>query len=267
MKSIWQTAAAAGFLLATTHPLLSESIAEQPLPSVATVLERVARQTERESDNERAFNQRYGYTRTKVTEYRNGKGDLKKREEKKIANHPSAVLVAHRAQPAGLTPNANPGADKNEAAAEASSNVRGKAFEKKDFSINDDLLGRFEFDLVGRKMINGRPTLLLDFKPAKKNLPERSIKDRFINKAAGQVWVDEADYVIAKAEVYLTEAVNVVGGLVGAVWKFNYRFDRERTSDGLWFTRAVDWHLEGRELVLRRAIDYHEGKTGVRKLW
>ncbi len=267
MNSIWQTAVAAGVLLATTLPLLSESIAEQPLPSVAIVLERVARQTERESDNERAFNQRYGYTRTKVTEYRNAKGELKKREEKKIANHPPAVPVTYRAQTAGVAPNPNLGADKSEAITDASSHVRGKAFEKKDFSINDDLLGRFEFDLVGRKVINGRPTLLLDFKPAKKNLPERNIKDRFINKAAGQVWVDEADYVIAKAEVYLTDAVNVMGGLVGAVWKFNYSFDRERTLDGLWFTRAVDWHLEGREVILRRAIDYHEGKTGVRKLW
>ena len=266
MKSIWQTVARA-VLLATPLPLLAERIAEPPLPSVATVLRRVVDQTEKESDNERAFNQRYGYTRTKVTEFRNAKGDLKKREEKKIANHPSGVPVAYRAQPAGPTPEPNLGEEKSEAVTEASSNVRGKAFEKKDFSINDDLLGRFEFDLAGRKTINGRPTLVLEFKPAKKNLPERNIKDRFINKAAGQVWVDEADYVIAKAEVYLTDAVNVVGGLVGAVWKFNYSFHRERTLDGLWFTRAVDWHLEGREVILRRAIDYHEGKTGVRKLW
>jgi len=266
MKSIWQTVARA-VLLATPLPLLAERIAEPPLPSVATVLRRVVDQTEKESDNERAFNQRYGYTRTKVTEYRNAKGDFKKREEKKIANHPSGVPVAYRAQPAGPTPEPNLGEEKSEAVTEASSNVRGKAFEKKDFSINDDLLGRFEFDLTGRETINGRPTLLLDFKPANKSLPERNIKDRFINKAAGRVWVDEADYVIAKAEVYLTETVNVVGGLVGAVWKFNYSFDRERTSDGLWFTRAVDWHLEGREVILRRAIHYHEGKTGVRKAW
>jgi len=266
MKSIWQTVARA-VLLATPLPLLAESIAEPPLPSVATVLKRVADQTEKESDNERAFNQRYGYTRTKVTEFRNAKGDLKKREEKKMANHPSAVPVAYRAQPAGPTPDPNLDAEKSEAVTDASFNVRGKAFEKKDFSINDDLLGRFEFDLAGRKTINGRPTLMLEFKPAKKNLPERNIKDRFINKAAGRVWVDEADYVIAKAEVYLTETVNVVGGLVGAVWKFNYSFDRERTSEGLWFTRAVDWHLEGREVILRRAIHYHEGKTGVRKAW
>src|SRR6266487_4520055 len=265
MKSIWQTAASA-VLLATPLPLLAERIAEPPLPSVATVLRRVADQTEKESDNERAFNQRYGYMRTKVTEYRNAKGDIKKREEKKIANRPSAVPVAYREQPARPTPEPNLGEEKSEAVMDASC-VRGKAFEKKDFSINDDLLGRFEFDLAGRKTINGRPTLVLEFKPAKKNLPERNIKDRFINKAAGRVWVDEADYVIAKADVYLTETVNIVGGLVGAVWKFNYSFDRERTSDCLWFTRAVDWHLEGPEVILLRAIHYHEGKTGVRKAW
>ena len=79
--------------------------------------------------------------------------------------------------------------------------------------------------------------------------------------------MDEADYVIAKADIHLTESVTVVGGLVGAVWKFNYGFNRERTADGLWFTRAVDWHLEGREVILRRAIDHHEAKTGVRKVW
>ncbi len=265
MDSIWQTVVAA--VLLAPLPVLSESIAEPPLPSVATVLERVARQTDREGDNDRAFNQRYGYTRTKVTEYRNGKGDLKKREVKRIANSPLAVPVAFPTQPTGPAPDPGSYAARREAPAEASSKVRGKAFEKRDFSINDDLLGRFEFDLVGRKTINGRSMLMLDFKPAKKDLPERSIKDRFINKAAGRVWVDEADYVIAKANVYLTEAVNVVGGLVGAVWKFNYSFDRERTSDGLWFTRAVDWHLEGREVILRRAIDYHEGRTGVRKAW
>jgi len=247
--------------------LLTQCLADPPLPPLAAVLKAVARQTEKESENERAFNQRYDYTRTKVTEYRNGNGELKNREEKIIANNPSAVPVAYRTPPIQSRTEPNPGGEKNEAVSETHSNVRGKAFEKKDFSLNDDLLGRFQFDLVGRKTINGRTTLVLEFRPAKKNLPERNIKDRFINKAAGRVWVDEADYVIAKADVHLTESVNVVGGLVGAVWKFNYSFDRERTSDGLWFTRAVDWHLEGREVVFRRAIDYHEGKTGVRKAW
>jgi hypothetical protein len=265
MGSISQTVAGGVRLLAPLA-LLTQCFADPPLPPLATVLNAVVRQSEKESENERAFNQRYDYTRTKVTEYRNGKGELKKREERIIANHPSAVPVAFRTPPTASRTGPNLGGEKSEAVSDTRSNVRGKAFEKKDFSLNDDLLGRFEFDLVGRNTINGRPTLVLEFKPAKKNLPERSIKDRFINKAAGRIWVDEADSIIAKADVHLTESVYVVGGLVGAVWKFHYSFDRERTSDGLWFTRTVDWHLEGREVVLRRAIDYHEGKSDVRKV-
>src|SRR5438445_218440 len=83
------------------------------------------------------------------------------------------------------------------------------------------------------------------------------IRGRFINKAAGRVWVDEEDSVLVKAELYLTDKVNVLGGLVGAVWKFNYGFHRERMPDGLWYTRTVDWHLEGREVIVRRTVDYH----------
>ena len=61
----------------------------------------------------------------------------------------------------------------------------------------------------------------------------------------------------------MTEKVNVVGGLVGAVSKFTYQFDRERMPDGLWFTRGVKWHLEGRELFVHRSIDYLEEKRDV----
>jgi hypothetical protein len=121
--------------------------------------------------------------------------------------------------------------------------------------------------MIGRDEINGRPALVIDFKPAQKTLPERSLKDKFINKAAGRVWVDERDYAVAKADLHLTERVSVVGGLVGAVSKFTYQFLRERTEDGIWFARDVKWHLEGREIFIRKTIDYREQNTDVKKVF
>src|SRR6185503_3018967 len=94
MRSICQTFARA-VRLATPLALLTQCLPDPPLPPLAAVLNAVERQIEKESENERAFNQRYDYTRTKVTEYRNGNGELKKREEKIIANNPSAVPVAY----------------------------------------------------------------------------------------------------------------------------------------------------------------------------
>ena len=122
--------------------------------------------------------------------------------------------------------------------------MRGKVLRVKEYSPAD-LAGRFQFTLVGREVVNGRPALVLDFKPADKNLPVRNFKDHFINKAAGRIWVDKADYAIARADLHLTERVNVLGGLVGAVWKFTYSFDRERTADGL-LVRAPGGLASGR---------------------
>ena len=254
-------------LVGISSSLRAQHAADSPLPSAETVVKRVVERSENENENDRAFSQRYSFTRTKVTEYRNSKGDLKKREEKKSANNPSASPLDCRPQPAESKPESSKDAPGTGAVTETSSNIRGKAFEKRDFRLDDDLLGRFEFTLAGRETVNGRSMWILDFKPANKKLPERTIKDKFINKAAGRLWVDEVDYVLARADLHLTETVNVVGGLVGAVWKFFYSFSRERLPDGLWFTRDVDWHLEGRELIVRRSVDYHEKRTGVRKVW
>jgi hypothetical protein len=238
-----------------------------PLPSVETVLQRVAEKSAEEDENNRVFEQRYFYTRTKVTEYRNSKGEVKKREEKRGDNDPYRKSRETHRKSSNAKSSSAGGTEPNEAVSETHSNVRGKAFEKKDFLMDEELLKRFDFTVAGREILNGRPALIVDFQPAKKQSPARNLKERFINKAAGRVWVDEADYALVKADLHLTEHVNVLGGLVGAVWNFTYGFLRERTPDGLWFTRNTDWHLEGRELFVRRTVDYHEERDDVRKVF
>jgi hypothetical protein len=224
---------------------------EQPLPAADAVIERVLERAQHESENERDFKEAYRFTRTKVTEHLNAQGEIRKRQEKKRENvpvpGPSASVDSERQEPAG----------------KAAASTAGKPFEKKDFPVTEEVLRRFQFTITGREVINGRSALALDMKPASRNLPERNIKDRFINKAAGRVWIDETEHVVVKASLYLTEKVNVVGGLVGAVWAFNYNFTRERTPDGLWYARDVDWQLEGRELFSRKIIACQERITDV----
>ena len=58
----------------------------------------------------------------------------------------------------------------------------------------------------------------------------------------------------------------MLGGLVGAVWEFTYGFTRLRTPEGYWFARSMDWHLEGREVVINRIVDYHERKLNEQKI-
>ena len=96
-------------------------------------------------------------------------------------------------------------------------------------------------------------------------MPEHNIKDKFLNRTAGCVWLDEEEMAMVKVAIRLTDRVNVIGGLVGAVWKMNFGFERSRTEDGLWYTRDATWHLEGRELFSQRIMDFHEQRTNVRR--
>jgi len=253
-------------LLVATMNLPAVNNSAAPMPRIDTVLKRVAAQAEKENENTQEFRKRYAYTRTRVTEYRNSKGEVKKREEKKGENDPLRNALAVAAQPVVAKPRRTDDAKSDQPVSDSHSKVRGKAFKKSEFILDEDLIGRFDFTVVGREVLNGRSALIVDFQPAKKKLPVRNLKDKFINRAAGRVWVDEADYAVAKVDLHLTEKVNVVGGLVGAVWKFTYDFLRERTPEGYWFTRNSKWHLEGREVFIRRTVDYHEQRTGVRRV-
>jgi hypothetical protein len=234
----------------------------KPLPTMDFLLQQVvARAVNKEDKNDNLFDMNYQYTRVRTWEYRDSQGELKSREEKRSVENKPLRVAAHAAgQPAPPPP-----VVKNEPVSETHSNIRGKALKVKDYSI-PNLIKRFQFTIVGREMLNGRPTLVADFKPLNDHLPVNQFADKFINKAAGRVWIDEEDYAIAQAQLYLTQQVNVLGGLVGAVWKFTYAFTRLRTPEGYWFARNMDWHLEGREVVVNRIVDYHERKLDEQKI-
>jgi hypothetical protein len=238
----------------------------KPLPTVDFLLQQVVARALKEDTNDDLFAMNYQYTRTRTWEYRNSAGQLTSHEEKSsVENKPLHMAEKAARLAAGIRPTPPTSVVKDEPVSETHSNIRGKALKVKDYSI-PNLIKRFQFILVGREMLNGRPAIVADFKPISNDLPVNQFADKFINKAAGRVWIDEEDYAIAQAHLYLTQQVNVLGGLVGAVWKFTYAFTRVRTPEGYWFARSMDWHLEGREVVFNRIVDYHERKLDEQKI-
>jgi hypothetical protein len=233
-------------------------------PSVAEILERALAQAQREDEQERAFKRAYFFTRHRVTEFKNADGEIKKRQEKSSQNDP----LRHRANDlrkamnSAAGPRARPASD----AGESETDLRNRQFEKSDFPVNDDLLRRFDFQFVKFETLNGRRTYVLDFLPIQPPAPERKFADKFLNKTAGRVWIDVEDAALARADLRLTKRVNVVGGLAGAVKKFTCLLERERTTEGWWYFRLTEWHLEGREAFVHRVVDSREERTLLRRL-
>jgi len=225
-----------------------------PLPPVETIVERACARAQKEMENDATFKANYSFKRSKTTEYKNLRGHVTKRKEKTNLNRPSARRVE-----------STPGAATNSAWATTNKVSSDTSLHKRDLLADTNLISRFKFELQGREIINGRWAFVVDFVPASKKPPTSSLKDRCLSKTAGRVWVDENEYVIVQAEARLTDGIGVVGGLIGAVHKFNFSFGRERTEEGIWYTRLLTWHLEAREVIVERIIDCVETKTEVCK--
>jgi hypothetical protein len=238
---------------------------ESVLPPVQTVLQHVMETSEVENAQYHVFNQHYFYTRDKVTEFFDGAGKLKQRHERQSTNNPAPLEIVSALIPAAMM---MPGTEAAPVEAQKAEppNLHGVALGKKEDLLNPDIIKRFKFTLAGRDTINGRPALIVDFQPASDSLPVLNIKDRFINSVEGRAWVDEQDFTLEKVDLHLKQKVSVLGGLAGSVSKFSFSFDRERTSDGFWFTRDLNWHVEAREATIQRVVDHHEQILGVQKI-
>ena len=258
MKYLWSLFA----LLTLGLPKASAATSTEPLPPLDQVLQHVKQVAAMDNVEYHAFNQHYFYTRDRVTEFFDSSGNVKERHEKQSTNSPSPLQVLLQSQPAASKTVA-PG---KQASAAEPPNVHGIALGKKEDLLNPDIIKRYKFTLAGREIINRRPALILDFKPVSDDLPVFNLKDRFLNSIAGRAWVDESDYVLVKADIHLTQKISVLGGVVGAVSKFNFSFIRERTADGFWFTRDMNWHVEAREATFPQVVTQRETVSGVQKM-
>ena len=235
---------------------LSGRAQDETLPSIDLILKHVRTMANHEQGNDRLFRSRYAFVQVRTTRELDGKGRVRKEDSKQTRNNPSVRPAAFKT--ATQSREAGPSSGNKEAT--------DKPFETDEFAINDDLLSRFDFSVVKRESLNGRSAIVVDFRPANKKLPTHNLKDRFINKTAGRVWVDEGDWMLAKIDFHLVDSVNVVGGLVGSVKAFNFQLDRQRTPDALWYVTDINWRLVGREFFSRKIMECEDHRSDIRKV-
>lgn len=221
-------------------------------PDLDALLRRTIEHVARDREAEEQFQASYAFTRMKVTETRDGSGTLTKRTEEQLVNP----------RPARETPNPDDDAELDHTDQAAAK----RPYERRDFKVDAALLERFRFTLAGTESIEGRATWVVDFEPASDRLPARSLKDRFINRTAGRLWIDQEEAALTRAEFRLTTPISVAGGLVGALKSCVAHLERQRTPDGLWYPRLVTWRIEGRKFLSTRHMEHRDEITDVRPL-
>jgi hypothetical protein len=226
------------------------------------ILERVLERAQVEEQNYHDFKQLYHFRNIRVREEFDGKGRVTKRKARNGFNTPEPASEPDLAHPEAR--NDGVPLDSLDERAVAERITSGRAFSRSDFQVDPAMVQRFEFTLVGRDAIAGRPMLVVEFVPSRRQSSTRSLKDRLINQAAGRFWVDEEEWAVARAELRLAEPVSVLGGLVGVLRSFKYELLRERSPEGMWYISQVDWQLKGRLLLANKVVVHHEHKEDVR---
>jgi hypothetical protein len=126
---------------------------------------------------------------------------------------------------------------------------------RKEALVTRELLDRFEFEVKERMVVSNRTTLALTFKPKGGALPERTIRDRLLNKFAGTVWIDEADAVPVRLTVGLVEPVSIGWfGVLGSLSQCDLALERRRLPDGLWMNARQVLLIHYRKLTTTKRL-------------
>ncbi len=228
-------------------------------PTADFLVERVV---ERSAWNEaQQIRNRYSFVRRHTTDELNDKGVLKERKDRVYEVTPiggvgHSRLVLKDNQPLSAS-EARKEADKEKKAWEASNaGLQQPITPDKGRSINDDLVRRFEFTVVGEEMLAGRRSFVLNMEPKSRALPVKQLQDHFFNKLGGKVWIDAEDFEVARAEVSLREKVPIVFNVLGAMNKFTIHFRKRRLPEGVWLTDRSWVDMETRKLMITSHVNH-----------
>jgi hypothetical protein len=206
------------------------------------------------SSDERVTSHDYQYNRHTVNETLDDQGRLKERKEKlfevqlqsglshqkliqlngqpippeELKKQAERELAARQKQPADAKPQ--------------------KVWSDTESLLTSDLVAKYNMTLVDRKPFNGRDTYVLSFQP-KSNLPVHKFNDRVLNHVAGTIWIDAAEFEVARVQARLQSEVTLWGGMIGVVRTGSYTVERTRMPDGAWFDRFSRGVFEGRKLL------------------
>ena len=227
-------------------PLASQ--AEQT-PAADEVIRRAVEQAKRADEQD--IEARYAFRQQIVTEKLDGKGNVKTRELRLYEVIPIEGLQYRRLLEKDEKPLAGEDVKKEQ---EREKKFRAEIAEIKQrrkqnpdrVLFNEELVSRYRWELAGEEVVNNRPAFVLTFAPRSKDLPAKRRMDRVLNKLAGKLWVDKAEYEPVKAEARLLERVTMWGGLIASISEFTLTFEQTKVDEGAWLPSRMSQYIKGR---------------------
>ena len=232
----------------------------------------IARAVERaQSPANHALRPPYRYAKHTVFEELDSQGRLKERREKlynvRVESGLTRLkLVELNGEPLSATEQQKRDAEDLAQRQKMTDSSSAKKSDERENFLTADLVARYKFTLLHERMLDGRDTYEIAFEPRSAKLPINHLTDRFLNQVAGTVWIDAAEFEIARAEIHLQGEVTLWGGMVGTLTQCSYTLKRVREPDGVWFNGDSHGFFAGRRLLEPMMIRTRSDSTGFQKL-
>lgn len=140
------------------------------------------------------------------------------------------------------------------AAAKASAPPRVSGEEEDPFVGNrrlSELIGKFEVEVASEKVIDGRPSYILTFRPRPGKEPAK-IGERALASLAGTAVIDAADFQVHSVVAHLIRPLKIAGGLAANVKNATVVYEGRPLIVGGWFPCVVDMRLKGKTILFFR---------------
>src|SRR6266481_578284 len=203
-------------MVASAQNPLSQNGKEASL-TVPEILSKIVVRVKLEKDKK--HDERYFATNHNISDSFNAKGEVTEHNDRLMKPFLMEGKVFYRAVEKDGKPLTD---DEKKKQAEREEKIRerfkkpSKETKNKDdeFEVDDELLSRFQFTLIGQEDVNGRKDYVLAFLPKTNvKLPEKKTFDKVVNRLTGKIWVDTQLFAVTKFDIHLTEPTSFYVGL------------------------------------------------------
>jgi hypothetical protein len=123
---------------------------------------------------------------------------------------------------------------------------------RRERAMVEDVTASLEFTMERRDLLDGRPAIVVAFKPRASARPWSS-EGKLVRHFKGRVWIDEAEQQIARVEAEAIDTVSFGLGFLVRIQKGTKgTFVRRPSNGGVWLPVEARLTGQGRALLFRR---------------
>ena len=119
--------------------------------------------------------------------------------------------------------------------------IRGRKFDQ----YRDKFIPR----LIGTEVIADRPTYIIQLVPNPSHKLKSSVVDRMMNQMLAQLWIDQEEFQVTKAEIELTHPISYLVGIAASLRTLKFTIHQKRLTPEIWVDQNVSAFIDVRILL------------------